>query len=133
MSVTSEPDSLITDAAKDLLVYQSEPQAQPFPSGDSSHYYEPVSPYDPDSSCPGPVTRGVILNLAFLSYNHKPQIFMKSQTVSISAPAQEHKQNRWNTSITIQTKCCTNTNNRQRLTHTTEHKGQHVGEESFMF
>lgn len=31
LSVTSEPDSLITNAAKDLLVYQSEPRALPFP------------------------------------------------------------------------------------------------------
>ena len=57
-SVTSEPDSLITNAAKDLLVYQSEPQALPFPSGDAGHYHEPVGPCDPDSSCAGPVTPG---------------------------------------------------------------------------
>lgn len=56
--VTSEPDSLITNAAKDLLVYQSEPRALPFPSGDGSHYHEPVGPCDPDSSCPVPVTQG---------------------------------------------------------------------------
>lgn len=49
-SVTSEPDSLITNAAKDLLVYQSEPEALPFPSGHASHYHEPVGPCDPDSS-----------------------------------------------------------------------------------
>lgn len=57
-SVTSEPDSLITNAAKDLLVYQSEPRALPFPSGDGTHYHEPVGPCDPDSSCPGSVTPG---------------------------------------------------------------------------
>lgn len=34
LSVTSQPDSLITNAAKDLLVYQSEPLALAFPSGD---------------------------------------------------------------------------------------------------
>lgn len=49
LSVTSEPDSLITNAAKDLLVYQSEPRALPFPSGDGSHYNEPVGPCDPDT------------------------------------------------------------------------------------
>lgn len=38
-SVTSEPESLITNSAKDLLVYQSEPQALPFPPGDG----EPLS------------------------------------------------------------------------------------------
>lgn len=48
-SVTSEPDSLITNAAKDLLVYQSEPWALPIPSGDGSHYHEPVGPCDPDT------------------------------------------------------------------------------------
>lgn len=34
LSVTSQPDSLITNAAKDLLVYQSGPLALAFPSGD---------------------------------------------------------------------------------------------------
>ncbi len=48
-SVTSEPDSLITNAAKDLLVYQSEPRALPFPPGHGSHYHEPVGPCDPDT------------------------------------------------------------------------------------
>ena len=57
-SVTSEPDSLITNAAKDLLVYQSEPRALPFPSGDGNHYHEPVGPWPRHSSCPGPVTPG---------------------------------------------------------------------------
>lgn len=50
LSVTSQPDSLITNAAKDLLVYQSEPLALAFPSGDGGgHYYEPVGPCDPDT------------------------------------------------------------------------------------
>lgn len=59
LSVTSEPDSLITNAAKDLLVYQSEPRVLPFPSGDESHYHEPVGPCDPDTLLYlGPVTPG---------------------------------------------------------------------------
>lgn len=49
LSVTSKPDSLITNAAKDLLVYQSEPQALPLPSGDGSYYHEPIGPCDPDT------------------------------------------------------------------------------------
>lgn len=49
LSVTSKPDSLITNAAKDLLVYQSEPQALPLPSGDGSYYHEPIGPCDPDA------------------------------------------------------------------------------------
>lgn len=36
LSVTSQLDSLITNAAKDLLVYQSEPLALAFPSGDGA-------------------------------------------------------------------------------------------------
>lgn len=49
LSVTSKPDSLITNAANDLLVYQSEPRALPLPSGDESYYYEPIGPCDPDT------------------------------------------------------------------------------------
>lgn len=49
LSVTSKADSLITNAAKDLLVYQSEPGALPLPSGDGSYYHEPISPCDPDT------------------------------------------------------------------------------------
>lgn len=49
LSVTSKPDSLITNAAKDLLVYQSEPQALPLPSGDGSYYHEPIGPCAPDT------------------------------------------------------------------------------------
>lgn len=49
LSVTSKPDSLITNAAKDLLVYQSEPRALPLPSGDGSYYHEPIGPCDPDT------------------------------------------------------------------------------------
>lgn len=49
LSVTSKPDSLINNAAKDLLVYQSEPRALPLPSGDGSYYHEPIGPCDPDT------------------------------------------------------------------------------------
>lgn len=49
LSVTSKPDSLITNAAKDLLVYQSKPRALLLPSGDGSYYHEPIGPCDPDT------------------------------------------------------------------------------------
>lgn len=49
LSVTSKPDSLITNAAKDLLVYQSKPRALLLPPGDGSYYHEPIGPCDPDT------------------------------------------------------------------------------------
>lgn len=66
-SVTSKPDSLITKAAKDLLVYQSEPRALHFPSGDETHYHEPVGPRNPDTLFPWSGHARATLNLLLMS------------------------------------------------------------------
>lgn len=76
LSVTSKPDSLITNAAKDLLVYQSEPQALPFPSGDRSYYHEPVGPCDPDTLLAQPGhTRASIHRLCQCTHAHNLTLY----------------------------------------------------------